>query len=454
MYNGLFERIEARGEAQALHCDDGCFSYLALNEAVANWQVALAAKSLPENAVVALRGDYGLSSIALLLALLKRGQVVVAIPARSPRVSALLDTAAADCFFDFQASDQPEVEWLQPGARPPLLTDLAERKHGGLVVFSSGTTGENKAALFDFEVLSARYTTAKRVTRTLAFLFLDHLGGINTLLHTLAAGGTLIATRDRSPAAICECIASRQVEVLPATPTFLRMLMVSRLAKKFDLSSLQLITYGTEPMPASTLEGLRNTFPSVRFKQTYGLSELGVLPSRSPDPASLWLQLGGVGCETRVEHGVLFIRSETAMMGYLNATSPFDQDGWYNTHDLVETDGPYVRILGRSTDVINVGGEKVHPVEIESAILTMPNIADVTVWGKDSPITGQIVAARLTLARPEELADLERRVYRHCRECLDPFKIPAHVEISEHAQVSDRFKKVRRNYGSADVAGA
>ena len=141
----MFERIEARGEAQALHCDDGCFSYLALNEAVANWQVALAAKSLPENAVVALRGDYGLSSIALLLALLKRGQVVVAIPARSPRVSALLDTAAADCFFDFQASDQPEVEWLQPGGAAPLAHRLGRAQTRRVGCFQFGHHGREQS---------------------------------------------------------------------------------------------------------------------------------------------------------------------------------------------------------------------------------------------------------------------------------------------------------------------
>ncbi len=90
------------------------------------------------------------------------------------------------------------------------------------------------------------------------------------------------------------------------------------------------------------------------------------------------------------------------MLGYLNAPSPFDEDGWYNTHDVVEVDGPYIRILGRTTELINVGGQKVYPSEVESALLEMDNVREATVWGEPNPVTGQVVAARVTLARPED----------------------------------------------------
>ena len=98
----------------------------------------------------------------------------------------------------------------------------------------------------------------------------------------------------------------------------------------------------------------------------------------------------------------LWLRSQTAMLGYLNAPSPFDEDGWYNTHDVVEVDGPYVRILGRTTELINVGGQKVYPSEVESALLELHNVSDVTVWGEANPVTGQVVAARVSLAQPED----------------------------------------------------
>jgi acyl-coenzyme A synthetase/AMP-(fatty) acid ligase len=127
----------------------------------------------------------------------------------------------------------------------------------------------------------------------------------------------------------------------------------------------------------------------------------------------------------------------------LNAPSPFDQDGWYNTDDAVETDGRYLRILGRTSDLINVGGQKVYPAEVENVLLEMDNVREATVWGRPSPVTGQIVAARLTLAHPEEIAALEARLHRFCRGRLTPHKVPLHVEIAKGDQHGQRFKKLR-----------
>jgi long-chain acyl-CoA synthetase len=167
------------------------------------------------------------------------------------------------------------------------------------------------------------------------------------------------------------------------------------------------------------------------------------LPTRSPASNSLWLEIGGVGCETRVVDNILWIRSETAMLGYLNAPSPFDEAGWYNTEDAVEVDGAYLRILGRSSDVINVGGQKVHPAEVENALLDLDNICEATVWGRPNAVTGQVVAARLTLARPEDHETLERRIHRLCRGRLEAYKIPLHIEIIDGDHHGERFKKIR-----------
>src|SRR5262249_37909483 len=158
------------------------------------------------------------------------------------------------------------------------------------------------------------------------FLLLDHIGGINTLFHGLATGGTIVTTRDRSPEAICRTIARHRVEVLPTSPTFLNLPLLSGEYQRHDLSSLRLITYGPELMPASTLERLHELFPNVRFQQTYGLSELGILRSKSREDGSLWVKVGGEGYETKVVDGVLWIKAQSAMLGYLNADNPFDAD--------------------------------------------------------------------------------------------------------------------------------
>ena len=113
-----------------------------------------------------------------------------------------------------------------------------------------------------------------------------------------------------------------------------------------------------------------------------------------------------------------------AMLGYLNAPSP-SREGWFNTEDEVEVDGDYVRLKGRRSEIINVGGQKVYPAEVESVLLRMPNVQDVLVQGERNPLTGQIVTARFQLESPEPLDVLRRRMREHCRGSLLPFQVPA-----------------------------
>src|SRR6266478_1754084 len=93
--------------------------------------------------------------------------------------------------------------------------------------------------------------------------------------------------------------------------------------------------------------------------------------------------------------------SKSAMLGYLNWPSPFDAEGWFNTGDSVEVDGEWLRILGRKSEIINVGGEKVYPAEVESVLHELDNIRDVAVIGRANPISGQVVLARVVLGDPE-----------------------------------------------------
>ena len=279
---------------------------------------------------------------------------------------------------------------------------------------------------------------------TLAFLMIDHIGGINTLFSALANGGTVVATAERNPDQVCAIIERCGVELLPTSPTFLNLLLMSEAYQSYDLSSLKLITYGTESMPQSTLDSIRSIFPSVRVQQTYGLSELGILRSKSESSDSLWVRIGGEGYETKIQDGTLRIRAKAAMLGYLNAPSPFDADGWFDTHDAVETKGEFVRFLGRQSDIVNVGGRKVYPAEVENVLLQMPNVTDATVVGENHPITGHVVLARVRLRHAEKPATFRRRLRDFCRTRLESYKVPARIVIVNQNQVSGRYKKIRR----------
>jgi long-chain acyl-CoA synthetase len=447
----LLLRIAQFDDREAIICGEIRLSYRCLYARIKEWFRILDETGVCPGSVIGVHSDASADACALVLALLCNGNIAVPLSRGTEDPRWHLETTRADRAVVIGNSG--ERSWLEliPDEPPPLLRALQLRGSGGLVVFSSGSTGPRKAGLFDFETLIRRYREPRPGYRTVLFLQLDHLGGIHTLLHTLANGGTLIISEGRRPAQVCIVIQGHRVELLPTTPTFLRMLAISGVHQRYDLSSLKLITYGTEPMPASTLRALTGVFPNVRFKQTYGLSELGVLPTRSPASDSLWLQIGGLGCESRVVDNLLWVRSETAMLGYLNAPSPFDEDGWYNTEDAVEVNGEYLRILGRTGELINVGGQKVYPAEVENVLLDLDNIREVTVWGRANPVTGQIVAARVTLAGAEDQRAFEHRLHRFCRGRVEPYKIPLHVEIVDGDHHGERFKKIRPNEATASL---
>ena len=439
----LLQRFAQYGAREAIRCGDECFDFARLHARIAQWFESFDTNGVRRGSVVGIGSGESADCCALFLALALGGNIAVPLPSGGEEPRWYLDLAQADWLIEPQPSGIWAWSRLTAGEPSALLQSLRQRGGGGMVLFSSGTTGQCKAGLFDFETLVKRYRQPRSGYRALLFLRIDHMGGIHTMLHTLANGGTLVITDDRRPGPVCLAVERHCVELLPATPTYLRMLAISGLHERHDLTSLSLIAYGTEPMPASTLRALAAISPNVRLKPTYGLSELGVLPTRSQAPHSLWLQIGGIGCETRIVDNLLWIRSETAMLGYLNAPSPFDKDGWYNTEDAVEVDGAYLRILGRKNDLINVGGQKVYPAEVENVLLEMENVCEATVWGHCNPVTGQVVAARLTFAQTEDEAALERREHQFCRGRLTPYKVPLHIEIAACDQHGQRFKKIR-----------
>ena len=450
----LIDGWAEHAERTAIVCDGEALDYAQLHARICHWRKQLQAMDIAPGACISLRGKVSGDMIGLLFALVENANVVVPfLSASNFEVEDALATACVDGVFEFSNDGGSRYTHCDYGRSHPLLDRLrGEPKEAGLILFTSGSTGKNKASVHRFSRLIAHVMQKPGAAyRTLIFLMFDHIGGVNTLLHVLFNGGTAVFVADRSVAAVCHAIESQRVQLLPTTPTFLNMLLISDQLQAYDLSSLELVTYGTEPMSLATLKALNQALPGVRCKQTYGLTEVGILPTRSEDASSTWVKVGGPRHETRIIDGILWIRTDAAMLGYLNAPSPFDQDGWLNTGDKVEERDGYLRILGRESEIINVGGEKVYPSEIENLILQVENISDVVVSGKASALTGQLVIATVQLMVPEPAAQVERRVRAHCREHLPPFKVPVGVTVSEEPMFGARFKKIRRPARAAQV---
>ena len=384
--------------------------------------------------VVALIGDFDPLSIRLLLQLIDKKAIIVPL---SNDTKAQHQYFFNESYADF-VIEGDRIEKLKQGSTNTLLEALRVKNHAGLILFTTGTTGRPKAILHDLTLFLQRFETPRPSLKTLNFLLFDHIGGINTLLHTLFNKGTVVAPSERTVESILKLCSEHEVEVLPTTPTFLRLMLMSGMVPDLVPETLRVITYGTERMDQPTLDALCTLLPNVDFRQTFGMSELGIVRVKSISRDSLYMKIGGEGVETRVRNNILEIRSKTRMLGYLNAESPFDSDGWYNTKDIVEQRDDAYRVVGRISEVINVGGLKFMASEVERIVLQFPGVELAKVVAKNNPITGQHVELSIQ-AKDEPLID-KGALKKFIEDRLPKHMVPKRIKIGT-VDVGHRFKR-------------
>ena len=448
----LLERFRDNADKIAIIDDGKSYTYGELLEGILD----LSSTTLKgiKNKVVAIIGGYSFYNIALFLALYENKNIIV--PLVECNETALKESMAdikinAEILefpnSKFPNSKFPNLEFLETNDKKhAIIENLFRQKHAGLVLFSSGSTGKPKAMVHDLDTLISSFEAKKpRKLNMLLFLLFDHIGGINTLLNILATLSTAIIPRERNSDEICALIEKYKISVLPSNPTFLNLILMSNAYKKYDLSSLKMITYGTEAMSESLLARLKATFKKVKFLQTFGTSETGILNTSSKSSSSTYIKLNDA--EYKTINGELWIKSKTQILGYLNADmSAFKasfEDGWFKTGDLVLRDAEYLKIVGRVKELINIGGKKALPSEIESVIMELENIADCVVYGEKNAITGQSVSCDVVLKSDMSKDELKKLIRSTCASKLERYKIPSKINVVEKIAFTNRFKKVR-----------
>ncbi|KOY13084.1 ANL family adenylate-forming protein [Paenibacillus xylanivorans] len=440
----LLERFAAYGSRPALIWKDEQHSYNWLLEQVNTLSQWITREGLEEGIVV-LEEDYSPYAAAALIALLERNCIVVPLDRHLVEAKRNEYTALAQAEWRMSVGEGEATARRRSvqDSRSPILAGLGQEKKAGLVIFSSGSTGRSKAAVHSADRLLDGFKRQVRPLCTIPFMMFDHIGGLNTMLQSLSSGGCLCVIPDRSPVEVCRTIEKYRVQALPVSPTFMNLMLLSEIYREFDLSSLEVVSYGSEVMPVALLAAWNRQFPNVRTVQAYGMSELGILPTRSKDSGSLLFTVRDEEVRYRIVDGLLEIQSETAMIGYLNAPSPFTEDGWLQTGDEAEMEDGYIRILGRRSEIINVGGRKVYPAEVESVLEQMDSIETAVVSGEPSGITGQMVKATVRLTGEQSLTELRRQIWDFCQDKLPPYKIPQKIVVTHETLTSPRMKKIR-----------
>ncbi|HDY7469370.1 TPA: long-chain fatty acid--CoA ligase [Vibrio vulnificus] len=440
------EKINTYSDLTALCFEDESYTYQQVSERIEYYYNKSSA--LKPGSVVSIISDYSFESISLFFALAKRKCIIAPIvSANVEEIAKRENEILPDATVTIQVKGEVQFSYhdnLAP--RHDLISKIRAKEHAGLILFSSGSTGKPKAMIHDLNVLSSTYLDKKpKKLSIMVFLMFDHIGGLNTLLNSMSMGAKIVIPTKREPEHVAYLIERENVNLLPASPTFLNMMLIAGVQNNFNLKSLRMITYGTEAMPESLLARLKQEWPRVKLLQTFGTSETGIAQTSSRSSSSLEIKIDDPNQEFKIVNGELWLRSKTQILGYLNHDmSGFSDDGWFKTGDLVEeSEDGYLKIIGRLKEVINVGGEKVLPSEVESCILEVKGVSDCVVYAVANAITGQTVATNVVLEVGADEKVVKKEIRKHCKANLDRYKVPTKIIFSKDAAIGERFKKIR-----------
>jgi long-chain acyl-CoA synthetase len=440
--NAFVSHLRSGGDRLVLSADDQQCSYAELTALVDMFKRTLQAEQLEHKAIL-LSADYGKESLALLLALWQTNNLVALTKTQDEgQIAALCEVLGCQFILSPLPSDSFSIRHRDSKTVPDNVTAFLKRKEPGFIIFSSGTTGQPKGVIHAIAPFFDKYLDVHNCGKLLAFLLFDHMGGVVTTLHALAQLGTLVLPNQRTPHEVGRCVETFKVNTLHLSPTMLNLMCNANSFSTYDFSSLRHIDFGSEPMLSSVLDKLRQALPDVTICHTYGMSEFGLLMGSGAHRDQTWLKIDAE-YDARIHNGVLEIKGPTVMQSYLDKPGNFTADGYLITEDLAEIRDGYLRITGRRSDIINVGGKNVYPSVVEKALLSVDNIADVMVYGEDNPMLGQLVAACCYLHSPEPLSALKAKIFAELKQVLSAEQIPRVISISEKPLITGRFKKAR-----------
>lgn len=424
-------------------------SYRDLSEAVD--LEAAQISTFPKQAIV-LEVENTLASFVRFLALLREGHCVLLCAPYQFHDESYRRFIETETETDFRYCARSETIDQNLSRQSPLrlhskVAEGMSRDHALFIIRTSGSSGKKyKFVLHDIARFIEKYRrVGAHFAKTLAFSPAESVAGVETLMEVLTHGRVLVAGGDRlTPSSAAKLLKECAIDYLQTTPSFLNLMLLSRQFDREAFKALRKIAYGSEPSQKPTLNAIASQLPDLEFKHTYGMSEIGILHTvtSQTDPSTFFpvQELN----PSRIENGMLQIKSITQMLGYLNAIQDITPDGWFCTHDIAQQEGDFIRVLGRADDTINVGGRKFLPSELEDLILQFDNVADVTVFAEDNLLIGKAIVANIVLHKPETLNDFQARFRPFAEKSIPFFMTPHRLTLSNENAMNTRFKKMRR----------
>jgi acyl-coenzyme A synthetase/AMP-(fatty) acid ligase len=314
-------------------------------------------------------------------------------------------------------------------------------------LMTSGTTGEPKIARYSLDGVIGRLRARAEAgrfegSRWLLTYQATSYAGLQVLLTAILAGSQVVSTATRTPQGFYETARRTHVSHISATATFWRSLLMQ--VGPDDLS-LQQVTVGGESIDQRTIDRLLAMFPQAHITHTYASTEAGFVHAVSDGRAgfpSKWLDNPSRSVQVRIRDGLLQVKSPHTMQGYASAHPQVRlEDGWLATADRCEVRGDRAYIIGRDDSTVNVAGSKIYPATVERFLLSLPNVAEVRVYGLPNPVTGSILGADVVLVNGNDPQITTASIIASCRAKLAPYAVPHVVKIVDQVAVRVSGKK-------------
>jgi acyl-coenzyme A synthetase/AMP-(fatty) acid ligase len=370
-----------------------------------------------------------------------------------------IETLVNEAGIDAIATDQPQ-RWADTGVGfvvsvhlpEPTATKSKTERPTQWLMLTSGTSGVPKIVSHTLEGLCgaivADGTSHGKAPVWATFYDIRRYGGLQIFLRAVVGGGSMILSDPDEPLADHVArLTAQGVTHISGTPSHWRKLLMSGSVSQFSPAYVRL---SGEIADQAVLDGLAHAFPNASIGHAYASTEAGVgfavTDGREGFPASFVGQDRN-GVEMKVIDGTLRIRSNRTAQAYVgkSAAALVDADGFVDTGDIVELRDDRYHFVGRRGGIINIGGLKVHPEEIEAIINRHQAVQMSRAKSRRSPITGSIVIADVVLAadcigREQEIRE---QILRDCRSQLAIYKVPAVIRFVEALDVTPTGKLAR-----------